>query len=123
MIGERTIFDSNGEPSLILHENGRLVSFNGQNIGFCDEDSVYDYGGGHRGWFENGVLRDHDGYCIGFLRGARDTSSPVFPVPQVPPVPEIPQIEPIRPVKEIKPIKPVKQMVWSSFDPISVFMA
>ena len=115
MIGEQTIFGRNGEPFLILHENGRLVNFSGQNIGFCDEDSIYDYSGGrHRGWFENGVMRDHNGYCVGFLKGARDTASPIFPIPRIPPIPAIPQIEPIRPIKQIG---------WSSFDPLSVFMA
>lgn len=115
-----TVFDKKGNPFLVLHQNGRLVSFDGKSIGFVDGDSVFDYNGRHRGWMEKGILRDHDGFCVGFLQGANDIS-PILPIPKIPPIPAIPEIEPIRPIKEIKPIKPIKQLDWSIFDPLSLF--
>ena len=115
------IFDKDGNPILILHKNGRLVNFNGKSVGFLDGDSVFDYNGRHRGWFKNGVLRDHDGFCVGFTKRAKDSSVPVFPITKIPPIPSIAEIEPIRPIKSAKPIKPIKKLSWSNFDPISLF--
>ena len=117
-----TIFGRDGEPFLILHPNGRLVMFNGRNVGFWERDSIFDYGGQHRGWFENGVLRDHNGRCVGFLKGAKDNPSPFFPFPRISPFPQFPQFEPFRPIVKIKPAKPIKQITWSPFDPLSIFM-
>jgi len=114
------IFDKNGNPILILHKNGRLVNFGGNSVGFWDGDSVFDYNGRHRGWLEKGIMRDHDGFCVGFFNGANDTS-PILPIPKIPPIPAIAEIEPIRPIQDIKPIKPIKQMDWSVFDIVSLF--
>jgi hypothetical protein len=114
------IFNKHGNPSLILHQNGHLISFSGKSVGFLDGDSVFDYNGRHRGWFEKGILRDHDGFCVGFLQGSRDIS-PLLPITKISSIPAIPEIEPIRPIKEIKPIKPIKQLNWSIFDPLSLF--
>ncbi|OGI17017.1 MAG: hypothetical protein A3J63_03230 [Candidatus Moranbacteria bacterium RIFCSPHIGHO2_02_FULL_40_12b] len=116
-----TIFDKNGNPSLVLLKNGRLVNFDGRSIGFLYGNSVYDYNGSHRGWLESGVLRDHDGYCVGVVRGARTISTPIFPVTKVAPVIGITEIEPIKPIKAIKPVSPIKKIGWSDFSPLSLF--
>ena len=118
---KKIIFDQYGNPTLILHKNGRLVSFNGQSIGFLDGDSVYDYNGRHRGWLKEGVLRDHDGSCVGFTREARKSFVPIFPITKIVPIASIVAIEPIRPIKSIKPIRPIKKLSWSIFNPLSLF--
>ena len=113
-------FDRDGDATLWVLRNGRLVDADGNSIGYIDSDSVYDYNGSHRGWYEEGFIRDHDGACVCFLKGATGLS-PILPITSIPPIPGIPEIEPIRPIKEIKPVKPIKQIAWSQYDPITLF--
>lgn len=36
---------------------------------------VYGFNGLHLGWYERGVVRDHDGYVVGFQQGAMSKST------------------------------------------------
>lgn len=118
-----TIYNRFGEPRLRLFENGRLVDFSGRNIGFTDKDNAYNYNGQHVGWYENGILRDHDGFCVGFGEIATDTIHPLLPLKQLKYLPSLPELEPLRPLKSLAPLKPLKNFSWSELDPVSLFFA
>lgn len=115
------IYKQTGEASLRFFGKGLLVNMNGEHIGFIDTDSVYDYNGMHRGWFEGGVLRDHYGQVVGFVPGATDAPHPLFPLPRLAPLPALPRLAPLKPLKSLKPLKPLKSFGWSEFDPILLF--
>lgn len=52
-----TIYLWNGKPVCYLVSNG-------------DNYHIYGFNGKHLGWFENGIVRDHNGYAVGFQKGA-----------------------------------------------------
>lgn len=116
------IYDKNGKPLLRLLENGRIVNFNGESLGFIDHEDVYDYNGTHRGWYIDGIFRDHNGDSIGFGEEVTDPRHPPLPFKQMKPFSGFVEFEPFRPFQEFPPFKPFFTMSWSNYDPISIFM-
>ncbi len=117
------IYNRYGEPRLRLFVSGRLIDFVGRNIGFLDQDNLYNYNGQHVGWCEGGIIRDHDGLCVGFGEIVTDVAHPLLPLKQLRPLPGLPQPEPLRPLKSLPPLKPLKSFNWSELDPVSLFFA
>ena len=117
-----TIYNQYGEPRLRLLENDRLVDFDGKSIGFIDDEDIYDYNGNHRGWYIGGLLRDHNGDCVGFGEEVTDTRYSFLPFKDFGPFPGFVEFEPFRPFKELAPYKPFFTIDWSTYDPISLFM-
>ena len=77
---KNVIFDQAGLPSLRIVENDYLASC-GSDIyaGYIEKDRVHDFNGNQRGWFDDGVLRDLNGKCVGFVKSANGNSHPDFP--------------------------------------------
>jgi hypothetical protein len=48
--------------------------WNGTPVAYLDPDgkafNIYGFNGEHLGWFEQGIVRDHEGYAVGFKEGA-----------------------------------------------------
>jgi len=77
---KNVIFDRKGTPSLKIMKKNYLASFKYKiYAGYIEEDRVHDFNGTQRGWFDNGVLRDLSGKCVGFVESANGKSHPVFP--------------------------------------------
>lgn len=135
------IYDQNGEASLCLLESGRLVDFDGKDIGFLDLGNVYNYQPRHCGRYEGGILIDHSGKCVGFgkeVTEQADSANWLFDTPGVR-YPELPpriskpfrgqlRIEPPRPsaqdivqITARSSVLPKKLPLWSDYTPISLF--
>lgn len=115
------IYNRYGEPSLRLMDNARLVGFDGRSYGFIDGDNLYNYGGVHVGWYEKGIMRDHDGAVVGFGENPTDSPRPFLPYRQYKPYPAYVEYEPYRPYEQYAPYRPYKQYGWSEFNPLSLF--
>ena len=74
------IFDKKGNPSLKIIKKTYLVS-NSPNLfaGYIEGDTIHDFNGNHRGWLSDGILRDLNGHCVGFMHNADGESHPKFP--------------------------------------------
>ena len=60
------IWDENGAARYRILKDTRIVDFDGHNIAWLDEHgNIIDYEGRHRGFYENGVLRDPEGMVVG----------------------------------------------------------
>jgi hypothetical protein len=93
--------------------SGRIVNLNGRHVAFVDNDSVYDLGGSHIGWWRDGHIRDRNGAAALFTADATNLGV-VKPVRQVKPVQPVKAVAPVKPVKAVKPVKPVKQLAWAA---------
>jgi hypothetical protein len=93
--------------------SGRIISLRGKNLAFVDGDSVYDWGGQHIGWWQDGHIRDRQGAVALFTADAGSLGV-VKPVRAVRPVSPVKPVAPVRPVKQVKPVKTVKKLAWSS---------
>jgi hypothetical protein len=114
-----TIYDRYGNPRLQVFDNGRLVLFNGQSAGFLYKEHVYDYNGSHRGWYEQGILRDYAGACVGFGEVVKSIH-PLLPLKKLKPLPGLTHLEPLRPLRALPPLKPLRRMAWSRLNPIEL---
>ena len=104
------LFDRYGTPVLQLYNDGRFVDRHGRFVGVLSENNtVFNYNGKHKGWYEKGVLRDLKGFTTAFAKGASDSPSPIFPIPQIPPVPAIPAIPPVPAIHQIPNLKPINK--------------
>jgi len=109
----RPLFNSQGQTIYFLTGNKRIVGLDGNYVAWVDRNgNVHDYQGEHKGWYQNGHIRGHDGGVIGYQRNAKNLGV-IPPIPEIPPLPSIPKIEPIGPIPSIPPIKPISKMDWS----------
>jgi hypothetical protein len=116
------IYNRYGEPVLRLLANSRIVGFDGKSYGFFDGVHLYNYKGQHVGWYEDGVMRDHDGACVGFGEAPSDFPRPFLPFKQYKPFPAFVEFEPFRPFKTFAPFKPIKKFGWSEIEPMGLFI-
>jgi len=116
---ELTLFDSKGEPTAYIAEDLTIYLWDGDPVAYLFPSSakidIYNLDGKHLGWFERGIIRDHDGNGVGFVKGAvRMTTS-------IEPIKSIKSIKPIKGIREIAPIKPIFASEWSQI-PLVVFL-
>ena len=116
------IYDKKGKPLLRLLNNGRIVDFHGNSIGFLSKENIYDYNGVHRGWYKKGIFRDHSGCCVGFGENVKDFNCPALPFKQFKPFSGFIKFEPFRPFESYPPFKPIFLNNWSTENPISIFL-
>ncbi len=106
------IWDENGAARYRILKDLRLVDFDGHNIAWLDDQGgLFDYTGHHKGFYENGILRDPEGKVVGLGQ------DPVGPHPQLHargliPKAGKPESEPKRP-KLAKAKKPEPALLWS----------
>jgi hypothetical protein len=107
------LYDHTGSVVGWLGSGGRVMDLaGGSAFWIADPGHVYDYDGQHRGWWNDGHWRGHDGGVVVWIRGARNLGV-MPPLPQLPPLPPLPSLEPLRPIPSIPPLRPLNAMAWS----------
>ena len=117
---ETTIFDVSGNAThYIENSTGILYSFEGVPIAFLKPKptyfNIYNYRGEHLGWFENGIVRDHKGDIVVFVKGAVTNVMTRFE-----PSKGLKRFEPTRPFEKNEPFKPSYSTIFSR-TPLSYF--
>ncbi len=80
---EITLFNSDGEAVAYIDDSDSdlpIYMWDGTPVAYLapsnsDYYHVYGFNGLHLGWYERGVVRDHDGYVVGFQQGAMSKST------------------------------------------------
>lgn len=72
---EVSIFDSNGEATAYLDQRDLTIYlWNGTPTTYLEPSgdcyNIYGYNGEHLGWLESGIIRNHDGFLVGYFRGS-----------------------------------------------------
>lgn len=118
------IFDKKGKPSLVIVQHDYLASCR-HNIyaGYIEESGVYDFNGTQRGWFDDGVLRDLSGKCVGFVESANGQCHPDFPSIKAPKdLAEIPP-PPLKPVSQQRSFsRPDFKKEWADKNPTTLMI-
>lgn len=113
--------DRNGRAVFWVADNTRLIDVHGHSHGLVEGTDVYDFQGNHRGWYLDGVLRDHSGRVVAFWSELRypPPTCPIFPILHLPfPVDPVPEVFPTMPLLGVSPIPPQLHMDWSDIDPL-----
>jgi hypothetical protein len=109
---ETTLFGKSGDPKAFIawNEENTIYSFDGVPLAYVDEaNNVYGFNGKHLGWFEDGILWNHQGQRVGFTK----KTSPVFT--QFEPFKGFKQFKPFKSFKEFAPFKPAKSMTNATY--------
>lgn len=107
-----SFYDQQGTPLIYTEDDEHLYSFNGKPLAYIHGNSIYSYSGNHLGWFENGWIKDSNGYF--FLFSEHATGGPLKPLKKLKPLKGLKQLKPLKSLKQLKPIKPITNLNWSS---------
>jgi hypothetical protein len=119
---EITLFDSDGEAKAYIDTDDddlTIYLWAGTPVAYLvpdDEDfDIYGFNGKHLGWFEEGIVRDHEGYALGFIKGAVNMYTKYEPYKGYK------EYKPYKSYKEYAPYKPYYKNKFSNI-PLSLFL-
>lgn len=103
---EVTLFGPKGNPVAYIatDDENTIYSFDGQPFAYLDGDSIYGFNGEHLGWFEEGIVWDHQGKRV----GSTSAACPAFT-----------KFEPFKGFKRFKPFKSFKK--YAPYKPYKSF--
>lgn len=119
---EITLYDENGNAiNYIDRSSGVVYTFDGEPVGYLKAKSnyynIFNYKGKHLGWFEDGIVRDHQGEIAGFQKGAVTN---VYT--KIEPYKKARQYEPYRSYEDYEPYKPYYSVRFSRI-PLGYFFS
>ena len=120
---ELTLFNSDGDATAYIDtddDDNTIYLWSGTPVAYLssngDNYNIYGFNGSHLGWFEEGIIRDSDGYAVGFIKGA---VSGVFT--KYEPYKYYKQYKPYKSYKQYAPYKPYFKTSFSS-EPLVLFL-
>ncbi|MGB9592405.1 MAG: 4-fold beta flower protein [Candidatus Kryptoniota bacterium] len=118
---EITLYNFDGRPVayIAISEDYTIYLWNGKPVAYLYELSkkihVYNFEGKHLGWFEDGIIIDHNGNAVGFINGALNVPT------QFEPFKSFKQFKPLKGLRELPPLKPLFSGKWS-LTPLQIFL-
>ncbi len=114
---EITLFDRDGTPVAYVDTDEELTIFlwNGTPVAYLDKSSIYGFNGKHLGWFKQGIVRDREGYGVGFIDGA------VNRLTKLEPLKSLKKLTPLRSLQQLEPLEPLPKDRWSRL-PLDMFL-
>lgn len=108
-IDEFSFFDSQGKATAYLDFSDYSVFYlwSGEPLAYLDGESIYGFNGKHLGWYQRGLIYDHEGNVVAAPASA--FKSPVDPTPPR----GLKNLKPLKGLKELKPLKPLFGLTWS----------
>jgi hypothetical protein len=120
---EITLFNSVGEAIAYIDADDddlTIYLWNGTPVAYLDPSGdafdIYGFNGKHLGWFEDGIVRDHEGYGVGFQKGATSIYTKYEPYKSYK------QYKPYKSYKEYAPYKPYYKTQFSG-ESLSLFLS
>lgn len=106
-----TLFNNNGNAVAYFDDdNETIFLWDGTPVAYLDNENIYGFNGKHLGWFEDGIIWNHNGEKGGFNK----ESLPVFA--KFEPFKEFKKFKPFKSFKEFAPFKPFKSNTISKMD-------
>lgn len=105
-MAEITLFDSSGTAIAYIandRENA-IYMWSGEAVAHLKQEHVYGFNGNHLGWFDAGVIRDSNGYAIGYVKNTCPKITKIEPIKKIKKITKIksiPKIAPTRPINKI----------------------
>lgn len=120
---EISLFNSRGEPVAYIDtddEDCTIYMWNGYPVAYLtttsdDDFSIYGFNGKHLGWYADGIVRDHQGYAVGFAKGA------ISKYTQYESYKSYKQYKPYKSYKQYAPYKPYYKSTFSN-ESLSLFL-
>jgi hypothetical protein len=106
---ELSLYDAGARAvAYVADEDDQTIYlWSGKPVAYLLDGSVFGFNGKHLGWFEKGVVYDHDGGLVAAL--ASRFNGPV----QTPGLKALKELRPLKSLRELKPLKPLFSYSWS----------
>lgn len=114
-----TFYDRNGSAIAYSDDDVHVFLFDGEPVGYLEDDAMYSYPGELMGWFEGGWLRDKDGRCVAFSEQAQ--GGPPHAVAERKPHPALKQALPPQQRRDPRALRPIHSNAWSSLSATDFF--
>lgn len=107
---EVALFEPSGEPTVYIaaDEDLTIYSWDGQPLAYLNKEHIYGFNGKHLGWFEEGIVWDHAGCRVGYVR----ETLPVYA--QYESYKSYKSYKPYKSYQEYAPYKPYRSLSESS---------
>ena len=118
---ELSLYDSEGKPIayIVTEDDFTIYMWDGTPVAYLipknDQFNIFGYNGNHLGWLVNGIIRDHEGNGIGFIKNA------VKMYTQYEPYKSYKQYKPFKSYREYEPYMPYLTTTWAAM-PLSLFL-
>ncbi len=116
---DTTFYNSNGKPTAYTQDGEHIFLFSGKPVAYINNLSVIGYNGKHLGTFDDGWVRDNQGFCVFFTNEA--IGGPFKPIKKIKPIKSVKRVKSIKAIKQVKPVRPVKKLSWSRNSNIDFF--
>jgi 4-fold beta flower protein len=106
---EISLYDQEGEAVAYIDTNSdaTIYLWSGEPVAYLNGEDVYGFNGKHLGWFEEGIIWDHNGDGVGFIKGA------VNKLTKLEALKGLKKLMPLKSLRELAPLKPLKSERWS----------
>jgi hypothetical protein len=111
-------YDSGGHAVAYAAADHDLTIYlwSGKPVAYLDDKNVYGFNGKHLGWYEEGVVYDHQGHMIAAL-ASRFTNAV-----STPPFKSFKQFEPFKAFEQFAPFEPFLTRNWSDTSALQFFL-
>lgn len=115
---EISLYNSTGEAVAYIDTDNDMSIYlwEGDPVAYLDGQSIYGFNGKHLGWLKRGIVRDNNGYTVGFMEGAINmhTKFERFKGFQ--------KFEPFKSFQEFEPLEPMEKNQWAPI-PLDIYLS
>ena len=114
---EVSLFDRDGEAVAYIdvESDATIYLWSGKPCAYLYSEHIYGFNGKHLGWFEQGIIWDHDGNGVGFVKGALNKLTSLESLKS------LKELKPLKSLRELAPLKPLKSQRFSNV-PLELFL-
>ena len=116
------LYNSEGDATHYLDVSSNIIfSYRGDPASYLERNTlkdlcIYSFSGNHLGWYENGIVRSHEGKIVAFRKGAVTNV-----MVKMLPMKALPKMVPPKPIHGLYPMKPMFSSQFSSTDVAAFF--
>ena len=116
---ETSLFDKNGDAVAYIAEDMTIYLWEGDPVAYLYNKSskwhVYGFNGSHLGWYEDGIIYDHNGNAVGAQKDAINMMTSMESMKSMK------SMKPMKSMKEMAPMKPMFSNSWGR-TPLIIFL-
>lgn len=114
---EETLYNTQGwtVAYIAYDDENTIYMWDGKPVAYLDGEDIYGFNGKHLGWYQDGILRDHNGNIAGFNKNAASVTLAFEPFKA------FKEFKPFMSFKEVAPFKPFYHSSASQY-PLDAFL-
>ena len=115
---EISLYNSTGEAVAYIDTDNDLNIYlwKGDPVAYLDGKSIYGFNGKHLGWLNRGIVRDNNGYAVGFMEGATNMLTKLERLKG------LQKLEPIKSLQQLEPLEPLEKRQWAPI-PLEIYLS